>query len=212
MHVQKQFAEGTLGKETHQKMRTVAQMQKNNPHGVIGVEAPGTEGTLVYKHGREKLVNARNAAGSLLSRKKKEYFERSSEALLGYDMLTQVPPDIPLPPGQPGERKAWPCKRKNAVSENTYKRLFGAGLGFSDRLPGEPKASFVYRPAVERRQVEVRNNDTNGRQYNILSGAAFEHFPPTRSERVNRRQVHPSINVPPVPSHVLPPRNRQGGR
>lgn len=39
----------------------------------------------------------------------------------------------------------------------------------------------------------IRNNDTNGREYNPVTGAKYKHYKPTMPERRNVREAHPSI-------------------
>ncbi len=43
------------------------------------------------------------------------------------------------------------------------------------------------------RVINLRNNDTGGKDYNPITGVAYEHFGPTSPERRHTRLEHPSI-------------------
>ena len=49
------------------------------------------------------------------------------------------------------------------------------------------------KPQHPVRLAYIRDNKSNGRAYDIVTGARTEYVPPTISERKNPRQAHPSI-------------------
>ncbi len=92
---------------------------------------------------------------------------------LGYDPLivTEGPPP-------PSAAKIFAARRTGLMPVvDSWDRLFG---------PGEPIN-------VDARRQRLRNSLTNGRAGDIITGAAYEYFPPSAPERVTKRQAHPSM-------------------
>jgi hypothetical protein len=69
-------------------------------------------------------------------------------------------------------------KVRAGVAEETHSRIFQAP---------------TVRPYAEARVLNMRNNDTGGKDYNIVTGAAYTYFAPTAPERTHRTLAHPAI-------------------
>ncbi len=48
----------------------------------------------------------------------------------------------------------------------------------------------------------LRNRETEGRAYDIITGVRMETVPPNIPEKIHHRRNHPSLNPGPEPSHV----------
>ena len=69
-------------------------------------------------------------------------------------------------------------KGRAGVVEDSYKKMFEA----------PPKA-----PDNVKRRVHIRNNVSQGRRYDIVTGADLQYFPPSRPENKHVRLGHPSL-------------------
>jgi hypothetical protein len=75
---------------------------------------------------------------------------------------------------------------------NTHERCF--------EMPHEESASKIRH--TEGRQQNQRNNETFGKNYNIITNCEIGVVPPSVPEKVFERRNHPSMNPGTVPPHV----------
>jgi len=206
---QKRMADTIKAKDKHKQMRLIALMQKRFPSGVIGVESADCPDTIVYAADRMAANVKREQRDSRRSQRREWLVQNSySEPHLGYDFMTQVDPNVQPPAGL--ERRLWASKKRipSEVKElvnpsNTYSRVFqDAGIDYSR---SQPEVMF------NERTKNLRNRETNGKKFNIITGALYEYCNPSMDEKkpsgistvdTRSREIHPSLNPGPPPAHL----------
>eukprot|EP00294_Goniomonas_avonlea_P016778 CAMPEP_0114551798 /NCGR_PEP_ID=MMETSP0114-20121206/6791_1 /TAXON_ID=31324 /ORGANISM="Goniomonas sp, Strain m" /LENGTH=313 /DNA_ID=CAMNT_0001736647 /DNA_START=150 /DNA_END=1091 /DNA_ORIENTATION=- len=188
----RQYAEKELRKSQHEEMRTGALMQKRFPLGVLGLENPSNPETIVYAdtHKKWKEEHARSTEKLERMRANNQRHSRSYNILQTAGANEQLDAtSIPL----------FASRKKIDHHQDNHARLFGGELASG---PNRRQETWVMRLPKPGRAQGIRDLDTNGRPYNIISGAAIEHFPPTVPEKVVTKHLHYSLNKPCTPSHV----------
>lgn len=198
---QKAIADEVLGHDKHRQMRAISLMHRRFPSGVVGVESAASEGTIVYAATRRKML--REAQHGAVRRQNKMTWilnNSRSEPHLGYDFLRAIPADFVPPEGAKAhERKLWDTKGRAPPGSipDTFTRVVQSASAPEEEV--DDKAAFHAA-----RSQHLRNKETEGRAFNIITGTRLETLPPSIPEDLPRfpRKNHPSMNPGPEPAHV----------
>jgi len=162
--------------DSTKEVRLIEQMKHVFPRGALGSEAPVSEGTAVYG---DTIKNIDDKAW-----KKYAGAENRHRDLLGKLSRVQYSMYDPLKDGE----AAGPYQAQDKFFQNK-RRVEG-----KDSFRKSDTSSDI-RDINHGRTVNIRNNLTQGRQYDIISGKGFEHCAPSVNESldpIHVRHSHPS--------------------
>jgi len=166
-----------LHDDTQKEVRLVGQMRDRFPRGGLGAEAPVTEGSAVYA----------DTVQAIDERAWKKYStaETRHRDLLGQLSRVQYSKYDPIKDGE----AAGPYQAQDKFFQTKGRVASMNSFKLSDR------EKDIKDPNIGR-TMNIRNNLTQGRQFDIISGKGFEYQAPTRPESldaVHVRHSHPSI-------------------
>ena len=163
-------------KARNDRRRMIDLMRSRHPAGVVGMDSPVAKNTLAYADlGKSHRDLSRTKSLKLQQRAEFLATRRSPRKMRNYDFLVHNPA-APGPEEKTG--KIFTGKGRAGVVEDSYKKMFEA----------PPKA-----PDNVKRRVHIRNNVSQGRRYDIVTGADLQYFPPNRPENKHVRLGHPSL-------------------
>lgn len=165
-----------LHEDNAKEVRLVGLMKDRFPRGGLSAEAPVTEGSAVYS---ETIKNIDDKAW-----KKYNAAESRHNDLLGKLSRVQYSKYDPLKDGEAAGPHQGPDKFFQSKSRVEGRDSFQK----CDDSKGDKQVNLV-------RTANIRNNLTQGRPFDIISGAGYEHCAPTVPESldpVHVRHSHPS--------------------
>jgi len=171
-------AKKQLHDDNSSEVRLVNQMQKAFPRGALSAECPVTEGSAVYA----KEIQAIDERAW----KKYSAAESRHHDLLGNLSRVQYSKYDPIKDGQ--DAGPYQADDKFFQSKN---RVDGRNSFATSMNTHDVKDIKVGRT------LNIRNNQTKGRAFDIISGARYEHLAPSipgTLEPKHLRQSHPSLN------------------
>lgn len=172
-----QKAQKRIHDDTQKEVSLVNQMQQKFPRGALGAEAPVTDGSMVYAEDIKAIDDK--------AWKKYNAAESRHRDLLGNLSRVQYSKYDPIQDGSHGVFQG-PDKYFQSKCRVEGKDSFRRCETTHDTKSGTNTG----------RLLNIRNNLTKGRQYDIISGAGFTHDAPTVPESldpVHVRHSHPSI-------------------
>ena len=154
------------------------QMKHQFPRGALNAECPVTEGSAVYADTIREIDER--------AWKRYSIAEARHHDLLGNLSRVQYSKYDPLKDGE--EAGPYKCEDKFFQSKS---RVDGMNSFQISTKTHDVKA------INKARTVDIRNNQTKGRAYDIISGAGYEHVPPSIEEKLSARalrETHPSLS------------------
>eukprot|EP00741_Cyanophora_paradoxa_P015343 tig00000194_g14811.t1 len=173
--VKNRRARESLKKELNAAKKLVEISKNAYPRGVMMVEGPVTQGTAVYIEDRERLeaLNQRRTA-SIAHRR--DYIVKHRDSQLPYNLISHLESQDPRAYGPPA--KVFNSKGREGNLHTPWEE--------------SPEADDTYHANLPRMQ-NIRNRESNGRDYDIVSHRPYTRMPPSVAESVNRRLAHPSM-------------------
>lgn len=172
-----QDARKQLSGDNSKEVRLVTLMKNRFPRGALGCEAPVSEGTVVY-HDTIKEIDDKAWRNYSVAE------ARHGDLL---DNLSHVQ-----------YTKYDPLKDGEAAGPFTAPDKFFQGKARIDGRDSFKQSTKTHavKDVNPGRTKNIRNCQTKGRAFNIITGAGYEHLPPTIGETTEHktlRQHHPSI-------------------
>jgi len=173
-----QDAKKQLHIDNQKEVRLVSQMQNAFPRGALGSEAPVTEGSVVYEESIKAIDEKAWKSYSVAEARHRD--------LLGNLSRVQYTKYDPIKDGE----AAGPYTAQDKYFQSKV-RVEGR-----DSFRTSNKTHDV-RGISAARTMNIRNCQTKGRAYNIISGQGYDHLGPSIPETLepaHLRKSHPSLN------------------
>lgn len=161
-----------------------------HPHGMAGVEAPGSYGTQVYAAATAALSHEAAAAGAR-SAARAEYLRGKINSNVGYPLLEHASDDTP------SREKLFQSRARTAHSVDAWSSR-GEAYALCPSVNLHPlrqpsnNQERVVRPHDEARAQRIWNAKEGGRNFDIISGVE-KTVRCTVPERIDLRRAHESL-------------------